>query len=111
MQSVPFTTKNYEFESRSWQDVLDTTLCDKVCQLFAAKRWLSTGTLVSSINKIDCHDKTEILLKVALNTITLTLTYTTADILPDHILLSFPFYMFRLLYVSCWRKNLVHGRS
>jgi hypothetical protein len=28
------------------------------------------GTLVSSTNKIDCHDITEILLKVALNTIT-----------------------------------------
>jgi hypothetical protein len=24
--------KNYEFESRSWWGVLDTTLCDKVCQ-------------------------------------------------------------------------------
>jgi hypothetical protein len=22
----------FEFESRSWQGVLDTTLCDKVCQ-------------------------------------------------------------------------------
>ena len=33
----------------------------------------SPGTLVSSINKTDCHDITEILLKVALNTITLML--------------------------------------
>jgi hypothetical protein len=32
-------------------------------------RWFSLGTLVSSINKIDHHDITEILLKVALNTI------------------------------------------
>ena len=31
------------------------------------------GTPVSSINKTDCHDIIEILLKVALNTITLTL--------------------------------------
>ena len=29
-----------------------------------------SGTPVSSTNKIDCHDITEILLKVALNTIT-----------------------------------------
>jgi len=29
------------------------------------------GTPVSSINKTDCHDITEILLKVALNTINL----------------------------------------
>jgi hypothetical protein len=34
----------------------------------------SPGTKVSSTNKTDCHDITEILLKVALNTITLTLT-------------------------------------
>ena len=32
MQSVPTTTKNCEFEPRSWQDVLDTTLCDTFCQ-------------------------------------------------------------------------------
>jgi hypothetical protein len=33
--------------------------------------WFSPGTLVSSTNKTDRHDITEILLKVALNTITL----------------------------------------
>jgi len=45
--------------------VLDT-LCDQVCQL------LATGqcTPVSSNNKTDLHDITEILLKVALSTIT-----------------------------------------
>jgi hypothetical protein len=32
----------------------------------------SPGTPVSSINKTGCHDITEILLKVALNTMTLT---------------------------------------
>ena len=32
-------------------------------------RWFSLGTLVSSTHKTDRHDKTEILLKVALNTI------------------------------------------
>jgi hypothetical protein len=31
--------KRCEFESRSWRGVLDTTLCDKVCLLFAAGRW------------------------------------------------------------------------
>jgi hypothetical protein len=36
--------------------------------------WFSLGTPVSSTNKTDIHDITEILLKVALNTITLTLT-------------------------------------
>jgi hypothetical protein len=34
---------------------------------------VSAGTLVFSTNKTDCHDIAEILLKVALNTITLTL--------------------------------------
>jgi hypothetical protein len=49
--------------------VLDTTLCDKVCQWLAAGLWFSPCTLVSSTNKTDCHDITEILLKVMLNTI------------------------------------------
>ena len=44
------------------------TLCDKVCQWLAAGRWF---TPISSTNKTDCHDITEILLKVALNTINL----------------------------------------
>jgi hypothetical protein len=49
------------------QGVLDTTLCDKVCQWLATDRWFSTGTLVSSTNKTDRYDIAEILLKVALN--------------------------------------------
>jgi hypothetical protein len=35
----------------------------------ATGQWFSPGPLVSSTNKTDCHDITEILLKVALNTI------------------------------------------
>jgi hypothetical protein len=54
---------------RSWWGVLDATLCDKVCQWLATGRWFSPGTLVSSTNKTDHQDITEILLKVALNTI------------------------------------------
>ena len=54
-------------------NVLDTTLYDKVCQWLAAGRWFSSGTPLSSTNKTDYHDITDILLKVALNTITLTL--------------------------------------
>jgi hypothetical protein len=46
-----------------------TTLCDKVCQRLATGRWFSAGPPVSSTNKTDGHDITEILLKVALNTI------------------------------------------
>jgi hypothetical protein len=64
-----------EFESRSWRGVLDSTLCDKVCQLLETGRWFSQDTPVSSTNKTgtDHHNITEILLKVALNTIYLSL--------------------------------------
>jgi hypothetical protein len=47
--------------------MLDTTLCDKVCQV---GRWFSAGSPVSSTNKTDRHAITEILLKFPLNTIT-----------------------------------------
>ena len=60
-----------ELEFRSWRDILDTTLCDTVCQWLAVGRWFSPGTPVSSTNKTDCHDITEISLKVALDTITI----------------------------------------
>ena len=52
-----------------WWGVLDTTLCDKVYQWLAAGRWFSLETPVSSTNKTDLHNITEILLKVALKTI------------------------------------------
>jgi len=43
-------------------------LCDKISQRLATGRWFSPGPPVSS-NKTDHHNITEILLKVALNTI------------------------------------------
>jgi hypothetical protein len=46
------------------------TLCYKVCQWLATGRWFSPGTPVPSTNKTDRLDRTEILLKVALSTIT-----------------------------------------
>jgi ABC-type dipeptide/oligopeptide/nickel transport system permease component len=49
--------------------VLDTTLCDKVCQWLATGRWFSPGSSVSFSIKTDHHEITEILLKKALNTI------------------------------------------
>jgi hypothetical protein len=49
--------------------VLDTTLCDKVCQWLAIGRWFSPGTPVTPTNKTELHDIAEILLKVPLNTI------------------------------------------
>ena len=70
-QSIKYFTLVLD-EKYIWA-VSDTILCDKVCQWLAAGWWFSLGTLVSSTNKTDCHDVTEIVLKVALNTITLTL--------------------------------------
>ena len=46
-----------------------TTLCNKVCQLFATGGSFSPGPLFSSTNKTDRNDITEILLNVGLNTI------------------------------------------
>jgi hypothetical protein len=58
-----------EFESCSGRGVLNTSLCDKVCQWLVTDLWFSSGTAVSSTNKTDCHDIAKILLKVALSTI------------------------------------------
>jgi hypothetical protein len=58
MQSMPIITK-----SCSWRGVHDTTLYDKVCQWLATGWWFSPGPPVSSTNKTDRHDITEILLK------------------------------------------------
>ena len=56
--------------------VLDATLCDKVCQWLVTDRWFSPGTPVSSTNKTDRHDITEISMKVVLNTINLIKSIT-----------------------------------
>ena len=66
VQSVPITTKVVSSNPghASWRGVLDTKLCDKICQLIAADGWFSLGTLVSSINKTGHHDIAEILFKV-----------------------------------------------
>ena len=56
--------------------ILNTTLCDKVCQWLATDQWFFSGTLVPPpITESDCHNITEILLKVVLNTINLTQTF------------------------------------
>ena len=73
MQSVHIST-NVVSSNPLRRGVLDTTLCDNVCQWLTAGQWFSLDTPVSSTNKTDRHDITEILLKMALHTITLTLT-------------------------------------
>jgi len=49
--------------------VLEPTLCDKVCQWLATGRWFFP---VSATNKTGRHNIAEILLKLALNIITVT---------------------------------------
>ena len=63
-------------DAQWWRGVLDTTVCDKVC------RWFSPGTPeISSTNKTYRHNIAEILLKVELSTLTLTLTFNNS---PNH---------------------------
>jgi hypothetical protein len=91
--------------------VLDTTLCDKVCQWFAAGRWFSQVLLVSSTNKTDHHDITEILLKVMWNTIKPTNLNTLNEINYDKDILvylntlNFPLILESLSHsVHSWRS-------
>jgi hypothetical protein len=63
------------FKNSSWRSVLDTTLCDNVCQWPGKGQCFVSGTLVYTANKTDHHDITELLLKVVLSTITPTLQY------------------------------------
>jgi hypothetical protein len=70
MTSTDIVKQRCEFESRSWRDVLDT-LCDSL-SVTCDRSMFIPGTPISSTNKTDSHDITEILLKVALNIINQT---------------------------------------
>jgi hypothetical protein len=69
MQSVPITTNVVSLNPAHGRGVPDTALCDKVCQGLANGQWFSPGTPISTTNKTDCHEITEIFKKVVLNTI------------------------------------------
>ena len=69
--STKYHHYNCEFEPRSGRGIVDTTIYDKVCQWLATGRWV----FFPPTNKTDRHDITEILLKVALNTINQTYKY------------------------------------
>jgi len=55
--------------SRIIYRLLHNRTCDQVCQSLATGQWFSPAIPVYSTNKTDCHDITEILLKMVLNTI------------------------------------------
>ena len=60
-----------EGEYCSWRGVLDTTLCDSLSATFDRLMVFSGYSGFFSINKTDCHNITEILLKVAFDSITI----------------------------------------
>jgi hypothetical protein len=64
--SVPITTKVVSLNLVYGEMYLDASLCDEVYQWLVAGWWFSLGTQVTSSNKIDCYDITEIVLKVTL---------------------------------------------
>jgi hypothetical protein len=66
LQSVPINTKIVSLNPIHGKVYL---IQHYVMKLVAAGRWFSQGTPLYSTNKTDNHDITEILLKVALNTI------------------------------------------
>jgi hypothetical protein len=69
-----YNHKRCEFESRSGKMYSIQHYVIKFVRDLQTGWWFSLGPLVSSTNKTDRHDITEILLTVALNTITLPLT-------------------------------------
>ena len=66
--TTTYAISAYHHVSREFE-CFHTTLCDDVWQLLVTGWWFSPDTIVCSTNKTDSHDITEILLKVALNTI------------------------------------------
>jgi len=68
VQSMPITTK--VVRSNPVYSIQYYVI--RFVKLSVTGRWFSQSTPVSSTNKIDCHDITEILLKVALSTINQT---------------------------------------
>jgi hypothetical protein len=95
---VPITTKVVSSDPFR-RGVLDATLYDTVCQLLATGWGFTQRIPVSSAKKNDRHDITEILLKVVLNTITLT-TYSPPS--PYLVLLSIV-----LPYHCCYHHMLI----
>ena len=102
-----------KFEPRSCRCVLDTTLCDTVCQWLALGWWFSLSTPLSSINKTDRHDIAEILMTVVLNTITIThqTLYLVINICFDiNLLLQENRAIFKDIWLkitNCWKKKFL----
>jgi hypothetical protein len=72
-----------------------------VCQLLATGRWYSPDTPVPSTNKTDRHDITEIMFKVALNTL------TKPGVCPPGYLKSIPTKLYLVEYVSLYHACML----
>jgi len=72
MQSVPITTNVVNSNPIHVEVYSIQYYVIKFVSDFAKGQWFSAGTPVSSTNKTDLHNITEILLKVTLNTINQT---------------------------------------
>ena len=96
MHSVPITTY-VVIRIPSMTRRTRYTLCDKSYQWLATGRWISPGTPASSTNTTNCYDITDILLKVALNSTTITLAFYYSP--SSHKLLNSIYYS--------WIKRLV----
>jgi hypothetical protein len=75
-QSVPITTKDESSNTADGAVYSIQYYVIKFVSAFVTGRWFSPDTPISSTNKTECHYITEILLKVAFNTISPTLTHT-----------------------------------
>ena len=83
--------------------MLDTTVCDKICQCLATGQRFSPDPPVSSKNKTDRHDITEILLKVVLNTIKQTNK-------PTNLSLNINFYYFYYFQMKLTHETDTSGK-
>ena len=77
---------------------------DRVYQLLVQGRWFSSGTEASSTTKTGRHDIAEILLKVALNTITLSISY-----IKNHWKIRIDNTWFSFILSYCTHLNEIHA--
>ena len=95
----PFHYKSCEFEPRSLQGVLDTAVCDKICQRLATGRCFSPGTLGFYTTKADPSGIKEVLLKVTLNTINLIHTKSEVYLIRNALFHAYRIIHFQYIFI------------
>jgi len=107
MQSVPiYHHWCFEFESRSGRDVQHYVI-KFVSDL---RQWFSPDAPVSSTNKTDHHDITEILLKVVLKDWVLVATYEALShkiqVMISHNFTFLTWWMYRIFQITTIRRKI-----